>query len=245
MSSEIAIDTKAKISRPRAPSNFRHPIVAILLGIVVPLLCLWIDPIIFDASIGQPPLAGSYTHVCLGYMSLAMFSLAAWLISHRLPSVFTGLLFGGWAFSLLLGLALLPLSIIGLLLLIGILGLSPFLTAATFWHCAKQAREVAGARFNRVVAVFALLLYVTVPPVADAGIRRLTTSWIVEITTGSDQSAAQATGRLKLLGPLFDTDVLVQEFNGAFSTPARERLAKVYLDLTGDTIEKRRAVLDD
>src|SRR5690349_8406254 len=89
-------------------------------GIVLPVVCLWFDPIVFRSSLGGP-LVGRYTVVAGGAIGLGLLSLAAWMVVRRPPAFLAGLLTGGALFASLLGIFLLPFSIIGLFVLIGIL----------------------------------------------------------------------------------------------------------------------------
>ncbi len=251
MSTEIVIElTTPTVPRQPAPSIFREPFIAVLLGIILPLACLACDPIIFSGGVTQPIL-GPYRMLCYKYIAISMLSLIAWLISRQWPSLFTGLLFGGCAFAMVLGMVMLPISFIGLMIFIGIFGFSPFLTATTFWHCAMHAREMAGSGFRRGLAVTAFSLFLAVPLVTQAAVWYITDYLLTEVTTGSDQTAEQAIGRLKLLGPLIDTDQLVSRYRRiesgqrvwqqprTGSVLARERLAQAYKELTVHNIELR------
>ncbi|MDB5338895.1 MAG: hypothetical protein JWN70_4514 [Planctomycetaceae bacterium] len=239
MSTEIVIDlTTPTEQRQPVPSIFREPFIAVLLGIILPLACLACDPIIFSRGVTQPIL-GPYRMLCYKYIAISMLSLIAWLISRQWPSLFTGLLLGGCVFAMLLGMVILPISFVGLMVFIGIFGFSPFLTAATFWHCAMHARERAGSGFRRGVAVTAFSLFLAVPPSTQAAVCYLTDNLLTEMTTGSDQTAEQAIGRLKLLEPLLDTDQLVWQYRRTESVLAREQLAQAHrLQLLGPLLDK-------
>lgn len=112
-----------------------------LAGVLLPVVCLLFDPIVF-----QSPSSGSSGHpgafqqfAVLAYSGIAyqVTILSVWLALGRRLRYF-GPLFGG-SFSvgavgaLLLGIALLPLSIIGMASnLIGALGLIPFFTTFVY-----------------------------------------------------------------------------------------------------------------
>jgi hypothetical protein len=63
---------------------------------------------------------------------------------------FAGVLFAGGLFSTLIGIAILPLSLFGLLLFIGILGFTPFLTAFVYFRSGVRAMkdQVNNSTFN-------------------------------------------------------------------------------------------------
>ncbi len=244
MPSEAVDSTSLNASPKRAATFFRHPFIAVLLGIVLPLVCLALDPIVFKAGFGAPMMP-TLRIAAYALISLSMASLAAWLSLRRLPSLFCGFLGAGCVFASGLGIILLPMTFMGLLAFIGILGFSPFLTAAIYWHCARQARETAGARFKPLVAVLAFFLLFSVPVGVQAYIAHLTDRSIALLASDRDESVEEGIQRLEWLGPLFDPDTLVWRYSEAKSQPDRERVAKAYKTLTGGDIEDRLAWLLD
>ena len=228
------------LSKPtgRAATLFRNPVTAVALGIVLPLICIAFDPIVFRTTFGQPIL-GSYKVSGYGFMALSMLVLAAWLSVRRLPSLFCGFLFGGCVFAVVLGVALLPMSVIGLFAIIGILGFSPFLTAATFWYSAKNARDVAGDRFKPALAAFAFFIFIALPIGTQAYALHTTEQAIDMLVVGSEQSAERAIRHLEMLGLALDADVLVWRYDQTDSEMARDRLASAYTELTGNNIQER------
>src|SRR5262249_33418819 len=119
----------------------------IAFGIALPLVCLYFDPVVFRPSILGKPLLAPYLVVGGVAIGLGLLSLSTWLLFRWPPAFLTGLLAGGTIFAGLLGLVLLPLSLIGLALGIGFLGFSPFVTAFVFWRNAVRAyRRACEAR---------------------------------------------------------------------------------------------------
>ena len=110
----------------------------VAFGIALPVLCHYLDPIVFRASFGGP-LLGPSEVVAGGAIGLGSLSLATWLTIGKATALLAGLLAGGALFASLLGLIPLPHSIIGLFALIGIPGLSPFVTAFVSWRNAVRA----------------------------------------------------------------------------------------------------------
>ncbi len=95
-------------------------------GILLPILCLVADPIVFRARSFGSPLLGNYALLAYFAIGMAFLALALWLLCHRPASVFAGLLGAGAFFALLLGVVLLPFSMLGLFAAgLGLLGLSP------------------------------------------------------------------------------------------------------------------------
>jgi hypothetical protein len=54
---------------------------------------------------------------------------------------FTGIFFAGGIFSTAIGVAILPMSLYGLLLLIGVLGFTPFVTAFVYFRSGVRAMK--------------------------------------------------------------------------------------------------------
>lgn len=84
---------------------------------------------------------GPFVYVAIGS---GTFLLAIWLIANRWitkgRTLFAGAFLGGTIFAFLLGLAMLPFSLIGLLLFgLGALGFMPFLVALVYWRNARMA----------------------------------------------------------------------------------------------------------
>lgn len=97
-------------------------------GVVGPIACLVFDPIIFGPG-------GEYRNFTItAYVGIIVFVLVltAWLLFRPWPSVFAGLLYAGSLFAMCIGVLIFPLTLIGLIVGIGIFGLTPFLTAWVF-----------------------------------------------------------------------------------------------------------------
>lgn len=134
-------------------------------GILLPLVCLLADPGVFRGW--------SYRPVVYSFILTEIAILGAWLILQRRLQgsslFFAGPLVAGGGFALALGVALLPLSLFGLLLLIGLLGFSPFFTAAAFLRNGWRAfRRGKAGRSGTTVAgvVLAGVLFAATPSIA-------------------------------------------------------------------------------
>jgi hypothetical protein len=134
-------------------------------GIALPLVCLITDPGVFA---DWPYRAVVYT-----FIGTELVVLAAWLaLQRRLQTsalFFAGPLVAGGGFAFALGVALLPLSVFGLLLLIGILGFTPFFTAFTYARSGLRAlRRGRVGRAGTTVAgiVLAGILFAAAPSIA-------------------------------------------------------------------------------
>lgn len=227
-------------------SSLRQDVFDVVLGIALPVFCLILDPYVFRSGFGEP-LLGGYRGFASGAIGLGFFSLAVWLSIRKPSALLAGLLAGGALFALLLGLVLLPFSAVGLLLVIGILGFSPFATAFVFWRNAVRAfpRPWPGRTAVKAVAVLGLTLAWAGPWAAQRYVTH-EVSQAFEMVQSDDPTAAQhGVAVLKRLWVFADFDRLVTEYESEADQGRRARLAGAYRELTGLEIEHRLAVLRD
>jgi len=147
-----------------APTR-RQTVFDILMGIVLPCICLVADPVVFDGW--------WYRSVAYTFVTAQMAVLAVWMLLRRRLAesaiFFTGPLMAGGLFALGVGLVMLPLTLVGMVILIGFLGLTPFFTALAFLRNAVRAlRQGARERAAPAIAGFILagVLFAATLPVA-------------------------------------------------------------------------------
>lgn len=137
----------------------------LVAGIALPIVCLVADPGVFRGW--------AYRPVVYGFIGTEILVLAAWLLlQSRLRGsalYFAGPLVAGGGFAFALGVALLPLTFFGLLLLVGVLGFTPFFTAHAFlrsgWRAFRRGR--AGRSATAAAAItLAGVLAAAVPSLA-------------------------------------------------------------------------------
>ncbi|MET0626541.1 MAG: hypothetical protein ABW250_26640 [Pyrinomonadaceae bacterium] len=122
----------------------------VAFGIILPVLCFVFDPIVFrewDTAGGG--IYGRWRSYAYTVSALEMVALAAWLLkargAGRPPAALGGVLFAGGLFSLLVGVAILPFSLFGLIVFfVGVFGFMPFPTAIVYlrngWRAAALVR---------------------------------------------------------------------------------------------------------
>lgn len=122
-------------------------------GIVLPLICLFFDPIVFYNATPYEctwPLLGFFVPPAAGYVAigLSLGVLAVWLLFGPRLTLGAGFIGGAlWASAFctaMLGLLLLPYTLLSFLLIfqvgpIGVLGFTPWLTAYVFLRNAQAA----------------------------------------------------------------------------------------------------------
>lgn len=120
------------------------------VGVIIPLICFYFDPIVFRGNSGfeNGALFPGYRLPVYILGFTAIMAMAAWLLwGRRLGSLAgpIGLLFAFSAvISFFLGVVLFPFSVVGLVIAIGALGFTPFLSAIVYARNAKRAFAVGG-----------------------------------------------------------------------------------------------------
>lgn len=105
----------------------------VVFGLGLPLACVWFDPVVFRSPSGSKGVIfGAFALFGYGCFALGWIALLFWLGFDRASGVLAGMLAGGAWFACVVGLRLLPLSLIALVVLIGAIGFTPFLTAFVF-----------------------------------------------------------------------------------------------------------------
>ena len=169
------------VATPHRP--VKRLLIDVMGGLVLPVCCLYYDPgILRGESLFAIRLDSER---CVFYslmIAVQGAALIAWLVVGRFlqpaSGLSAGILWVGCLFAAFLGIILLPLSAVGTLLArgIGLLGLTPLLTAVVFAQNAVEANRLArdsGSAWQRwflpwlgvaLALALPLLLYWTVGP---------------------------------------------------------------------------------
>jgi hypothetical protein len=124
----------------------------VAFGFVLPALCFVFDPLVFREWFSDEPgfLLGRWQFYAYTVSALEMVALAAWLSGAggrgRPPAALGGVLLAGGVFSLVVGVLILPFSLVGILFFfVGVLGFTPLLTAVVYlrngWRAANPGRS--------------------------------------------------------------------------------------------------------
>ena len=121
------------IEPTKAQNNFDFA-----FGVFLPVVCFMFDPIVFKtgAFLGGAPLAAKYQGFAYMVSAIQMVALLAWVMLRRHLLSFSGPISGvlivGGLFSLVIGVLILPYSLLGLIFLIGAAGFTPFVTSFVY-----------------------------------------------------------------------------------------------------------------
>lgn len=116
-----------------------------IFGVVFPVICFELDPIVFKSAGGifGPAYAGDYQFLVYFISAVQITAMVVWYtLGSRLGSfsaVIGFVLILGGLVSVVIGVFLLPLSLIGLILVLGILGFTPFLTGFAYIRSGVRA----------------------------------------------------------------------------------------------------------
>lgn len=232
----------------------------VTFGIVMPVVCLVCDPVVFKGGlVGGGGLYSEYGLYAYTISALEVVALCAWLFAAgragRRPAVLAGMLLAGGLFSLVVGLAILPYSVIGLLfLLIGALGFIPFLTAFVYLRNGWRAAGAVGlaGRGSPGLAATALacgfLFALGAPAAAHVSVKSEVAAALEDAREGRELSPARLRA-LRLAGAASNSaayDELVWEYHRERDPARRARLARAYEQVTaGGDIKQRLAILLD
>ena len=185
--------------------------VDLFAGIVFPILCFYYDADASGRSLGLRMFYGGPIQVLL-YVAVALqiTALIAWWICPRqsfwLLGLLAGVLLVGALLALAIAVAMIPLTLIGMLLLVGVLGLAPWYTSIVFFRNAREAfravdRSGRPSRVGVAGVVLGAFVAAAIPTAAQWWVCRDVHHLIAAIETGNAGAATAAKHRLKLVAP--------------------------------------------
>jgi hypothetical protein len=253
-----------------APTTYAQTLFDALFGIVAPVLCFVFDPIVFRSSEFGSALLVDYQAFAYLVSGVEILFLIIWMVWGRNARQATrlagGILMAGAVFSGLIGILILPFTLMGLMLGIGVLGFIPFLTALVYLRNAKSAFQLAGkpaivpeaskpqrelkslGAGARIGATLIGCLIVLGPPAALSFAASMFVSQAMEaVLSGDEQKADLAIDEityLQFLAPP-EFDKLISAYQQAEEPARKEQLKRRYLKLTGNDIDQRRRIFAD
>lgn len=154
-----------------------------LFGVILPIICFFADPLVFRTWTGEGPgILGSYMPFAYALGFASIVSMAVWLKwGHGLGAAnagFAGLFAIAGVISLVVGVILIPFSLLGLILLIGALGFTPFFSAVIYFRNSCRAYMRAEPAVTRSLLNHAFLLSALFSLVVPYLVNLKTTGWI-------------------------------------------------------------------
>ena len=242
--------------RQFAPQQTRKQLIFdMIFRVHGPVICFIADPIVFKSMLFGPALFSDYQFFVYLVTLVQVPVMAMWLLyGTRFKSaglIVGGALMAGAFFSFLIGVAILPFSLLGLLWIIGIFGFTPFLTAFVYLRNSVRAMRAQpkglGLPCAFVLATIAAVYVIGVPAVVSVGTARVATVWTSEVLYGDDQVAEDAAHRLSWLPVVPDNSLtqLLQAYEREHNFDRQRVIARHYREITGEDIEEKLSRLFD
>ena len=258
ISHEPEFDRPGFFARQFGPERTEPQLIFdLLIGVIGPVVCFFADPIVFKGGmIGLgSPLYGRFQLLAYGVALIEIPILVCWLGLGRHLLSFSapigGVLIAGAVFSFVIGVFIFPFSVMGLFVIVGVLGFTPFLTAFVFLR--NGVRALGGQVHNAahssryLTATFAGLLAFGLPVLANRAWVQTTNQACHEIVNGDKKQADLAVNQLQSLPfiPQESLDQIIVAFQTTEDPARREWLGNCYREITGEDIDRRIHLLDD
>lgn len=148
-----------------------------LFGVFLPIVCFVFDPIVFT----NETYLGGYKSFGYFFSFVSVMAMSAWLIwgakLKGFNAVLAGLFSVGSVVAFGIGIIIFPISVLGLIILIGALGFTPLFTTIVFLRNSVRAFRAAKPFFEKKTLVYAFslaaLFSAVVPSVANVEINKL------------------------------------------------------------------------
>ena len=221
-----------------------------LFAIVLPILFLVLDPVVFKSlDLMGPGYLEDYQLLAYLFCSLEMGLFLTWrtfrLPLRRFSSVFAGAFFAGAIFSTVIGILILPLTLLGALIVIGMFGFTPFITAFVFLRNAVRAARInihGAAWYSRLsAAVLSGALAFGMPVAAQAKVESDVSAAVNALISGTPaeaEAAAQRLGRYHFVSRKHCNQI-VTAYPNTVNPAKRALLERTYKEITGDELEWR------
>jgi len=226
----------------------------VVFGLIAPILCFYFDPIVFKGEFVRGSSLQSFQLFAYSVTAVEVSVLAVWLLfGTRLRGwsrPVGGVLISGSVFSAAIGVAILPLSIVGLILVIGIFGFIPFITAFVYlrvgWRALRSDERTAPASWANALLIGAILS-LAIPALLSLYVSRTASRSVDVILHGSPQQAQVALARLGKLPiiPRQDLEPLIQAYMVEKDSNRKATLKNSYRLLTGEDIDTQIAIMND
>jgi hypothetical protein len=219
------------------------------VGVALPVAMIVLDPAVFRSRISGVglPILGGVKPFCYTATAIALLAAVLWFRRPRPSAVLSGIFAGGALFATILGVAILPFSALGVVILgLGLLGFTPFLMAAVYSRAARVAFPPAlnGTRRGAAFAL-GLILVLGLPAAVQVEASRAFRRSLSDLTSADAGSAKRGLKRLRRWSILLDLEGLMAAYMGETDPARQARIASAYQVLTGQDAAHRAAELAD
>lgn len=219
-----------------------------LFGVIMPVICFFFDLGIFSSYFGGDVIFGAFKPFAYLLSFTAIIAMMAWLIWGKqlkwLGAFIAGLFLTSGVVALAIGFVLLPFSLMGLVIVIGVLGFTPLFTGIVYLRNGVRAIKAAKPFLAKNVLTYSILLSSLAAGVIPYVINVEIYQSLKRIKTGNARTIRSEGRKLWLVSPLVDASSLTQRY---YIIPGSETqteevtnaVADVYRDLTGKDIGRR------
>ena len=220
---------------------------------ILPVICFVFDPVVFKGNILGAAFLGTFKPFAYLLSFVSVMAMSAWLIWGEklkwLNAFLAGLFVVSSMISLGIGIILLPISLLGLFVLIGVLGFTPLLTSIVFLRNAARAFHSAKPFLEKRVLINSFILSaifsLVIPWVLNVQIKNT----LNEMARGDAQTIRAKAQDLKYVAPLVNFDVLALLYHRSAAdgreTEKMKAIAEIYKEMTGEDIETKGRILMD
>lgn len=207
-----------------------------LFGIILPVICFTFDPRVFN---GNYPWLGNYKPFAYLLSFVSILALLAFMLWGKELKWLNGFLSGffalGGTISLIVGIIIFPLSVVGLIILIGALGFTPLFTAFVYWRNATRSYQYAKPLLGEQVLIYSAVLSIlfgfVTPFIVNVKIQRE----LKAIEIGDVQTIQEKTENLWIVSPILNpSNVWEASFHEEMYSPRKKALRESYKTLSGD-----------
>lgn len=223
-----------------------------IFGVILPIVCFVVDPIVFKGTTFGTAWLGTFKPFAYVLSFVSVMVTSAWLIWGKklkgFNAVLAGLFAVGGLISLGIGIVLLPFSLLGLFVIIGILGFTPLFTSIVYLRNAVRTYKTAKPFLENKLLINSFILSAVLSFAFPAILNLNVEKSLDEIKNGNIKTIQYSAQRLRFIAPLVDFDVLAEEFaseKNRLNNERRDVLAEAYQQLTGENIESRANRLSD
>ena len=140
-------------------------------GVALPVACFALDPVSFKGWLLDRGFLEEYRLFAYMVSALQIGMLLCWFTFRRdletFAAPFAGIFVAGAVFSMVIGIAILPVTLVGLMFVVGLAGFMPFLTAFVYLRTGVRAMkaQLNNATFAHryLVAVLTAFLVIALP----------------------------------------------------------------------------------
>lgn len=210
-----------------------------IFGIILPTICFYFDPIVFRTDGYGSPLFGQYKPFAYILSFVSIMSLTAFMLwGARLKSLngfLSGLFATGAVVSLIVGIVIFPFSVMGLVILLGVLGFTPLFTAFVYWRNAVRTYKIAQPLIGINHSVKAMILSALFGLITPSLINIEILKSLKTLQNGSATEIRQTANRLKYIAFIADfKNLYLKSENGhTADTEENRALEESYKMLTG------------